>query len=382
MIDPQARFQRLMAVERVGPGGVARLADARAAILGVGVLGGAIAQQSVALFGGVVLVDCGCVEPANIGAQGFQEIDEGLPKVAARARALQPCNRACRIETVRADIRDLGYGALGNLDLLFVALDSRSARVVANQLALRRSFCMIDCAVDGSGRYLVGRVAAYGPGGACYLCPRDAADLADIAREGAAGCPGWSWGRSADDGAPTRSIPSLGAAVAGIAVTWALRMLLGGAADVAGRELLMDLDRDTFSVRNLRRNPRCLADHRAFSPVSATRGTVRRTFDEAAVSVGRPVVLELQRRGVACAIRCPDCLRERRPYRLIDAVTPAEGACECGGVLQPVAGLVLDHFGLEEAAPFLSATWDQLGLPAADVVVARGPKGEIDLCLT
>src|ERR1019366_748336 len=134
---------------------------------------------------------------------------------------------------------------------------------------------------------------AHGPGGACYLCPRDAADLADIAREGAAGCPGWSWGRGGKDGAPTRSIPSLGAAVAGIAVTWGLRMLLSGVADVAGRELLMDLDRDTFSVRTLRRNPHCLADHRAFSPVSATRGTVRRTFHEAAESVSWPVVLEL-----------------------------------------------------------------------------------------
>jgi hypothetical protein len=179
----------------------------------------------------------------------------------------------------------------------------------------------------------------------------------------------------------TRPIPSLGAAVAGIAFTWGLRMLLSGAADVAGRELLMDLDRDTFSVRNLRRNPRCLADHRAFSPVSATRGTVQRTFLETAESVGRPVVLELQRRGVACAIRCPDCLRERLPFKLIDAITPAEGTCDCGGIMQPVAGMVLDRFGLVQAEPFPSATWDQLGLPAADVVVARGPKGEIDLCL-
>jgi molybdopterin/thiamine biosynthesis adenylyltransferase len=381
MIDHETRFERLMAVERVGPAGVARLGRARAAIFGAGVLGGAIAQQVVALFGNVVLVDRGRVEPANVGAQGFQEIDEGLPKVAARARALQPRNRSCKIETVHADIRDLGYGALGDLDLLFVALDSRPARVIANQLALRRSYCLIDCAVDGSGRALIGRVAAHGPGGACYLCPRDAADLAAIAREGGAGCPVWSWDRVGEDGAPTRSIPSLGAAVAGIAVTWGLRMLLSGAADVAGRELLMDLDRDTFSVRRLRRNPRCLADHRAFSPRPATRGTVRRTFDEAAESIGRPVVLELQRRGVACAIRCPDCLRERLPFKLIDAIAPSEGACDCGGIMQPVAGMVLDRFGLEQAEPFLSATWDHLGLPAADVVVARGPKGEIDLCL-
>ena len=49
--------------------------------------------------------------------------------------------------------------------------------------------------------------------------------------------------------------------------------------------------------------------------------------------------------------------------------------------MQPVAGLVLDTVGLEQAEPFLSRTWDQLGLPAADVVVARGPKGEADLCL-
>jgi molybdopterin/thiamine biosynthesis adenylyltransferase len=381
MMDSQARFERLIAVERVGPEGVARLQRARVAVLGVGAIGVWIAQQLVDVCGNVVLVDRGLVEPVNVGAQGFQEIDEGLPKVAARARALRPRNRSCKIETVHADIRRLGFGALGELDLVFVALDSRSARVIASQLALRGSYSAIDCAVDGSGRSLVARVAAYGPGGACYVCPRDAGDLADIMREGGAGCPVWSWGQAGEAGAPTLSIPSLGAAVAGIAVTWGLRMLLTGAADVADRELLMDLDRDTFSVRKLRRNPLCLANHRPFSLVPAARGTVERTLREAAGPVGEPVVLELQRRGVACAIRCPDCLQERRPYKLLDAISPLEGTCGCGGVMQPVAGLVLDAFGLEQAEPFLSCTWDRLGLPAADVVVARGPKGEVDLCL-
>jgi len=379
-MDARARFARLIAVDRVGPTGVTRIWRARTAILGLGLLGGWIAQQMVDVCRNVVLVDKGKVEPENVGAQGFQEIDEGLSKVAARARALQPRNRSCAIETVHADIRDLGYGALGALDLIFVALDSRSARVTASQLALRGSYSLIDCAVDGSGRSLVGRVAAYGPGGACYLCPRDAGDLADIMREGGAGCPAWAWGR-AGGAAPTFSLPSLGAAVAGVAVTWGLRMLLGGADTVAGRELLMDLDQDTFSVRKLPRNPRCLADHRAFSPVPAARGTVGQTFRDAAESAGAPLVLEIQRRGVACAIRCPECAQERQPYKLLDAIAPSAGACDCGGVMQPVAGQVLDCFGIEQAGPFLSRTWDELGLPAADVVVARGPKGAVDLCL-
>ena len=92
-------------------------------------------------------------------------------------------------------------------------------RMLPNLLAQRRSYGTIDCAVDGSGRWMVGRVAAYGPGGACYLCPRDAGEMAAIMREGSAGCPAWSWGRSAGDAAPTLSLPSVGAAVAGIAVT-------------------------------------------------------------------------------------------------------------------------------------------------------------------
>ena len=379
-MHPAAGWERLLAVERVGQAGIDKLARARAGVAGVGMLGGLIARPLVELFGSVLLVDRGLVEPANIRAQGFQEIDEGLPKAAARASALRPWNPSCKIEIIHADIGDLGKSALGALDLLFVAFDSRPARVAANELALRRSYPWIDCAVDGSGRSLIGRVAAYAPGGACYMCPRDSADLAAIMREGSAGCPAWSWGRAEETGEPTRSLPGLGAAVAGIAVAWGLRMFLDGAAGVAGRELLMDLDHDTFSVRRLSRNPRCLADHRAFSPVPAARGTVRQTFYEAAAAVGAPVVLVLQRRGVACAIRCPACLQERRPYKLLDAITPAEGTCGCGAIMQPVAGSVLDAFGIESAEPFLSRTWDQLGLPAYDVVVARGPEGGVDLC--
>ena len=368
-----------MAMDRVGPQGLAVLTRARAAVFGVGVIGGYIARLLAEIFACIVLVDRGYVESANIGGQGFQEADRACPRSWPAGACPAGFNRDCQVETIHADIRDLGFGALGKLDLLFVALDSRSSRVTANQIALGSAYPWIDSAVDGSGRSLVGRVAAYGPGGACYLCPRDAAELAVIMREGHQGCPGWSWGRGGDDAPPTLSLPSLGAAVAGVAVTWGLRMLLG--ADVAGRELLMDLDHNSFSMRGLPRNPRCLADHRAFQCAAAVRGTIQQTFKEAAGALGGPVELALQRRGIACVIRCPDCGREQRPYKILSAISPAEGACICGGVMQPVAGHVLDRFTLEQATPFLSRTWDDLGLPAADVVVARGPNGEVDLCL-
>ena len=373
--------ERLMAVDRVGPQGVARLAAAGVAIFGVGAIGWWLAQLLVSLFGRVILLDRGVVEPANLGVQGFQEIDLGLSKVSARRRALQHLNRDCRIDIFHGDVRDLGLGAFGHVDLAFVAFDSRAARVVANQFMLRRALPWIDLAVDGSGRSLIGRAAAHAPDGGCYLCSRDAADLAAIMRENSAGCPAWSWGRAGEVESPTRSIPSLAAAVAGIGVTMGVRMFLDGPADVAGREVLIDLGRDAHSLHRLRRNPNCLADHRAFRLTPAARATVWQTFRDAAAIVGEPVSLELQRRGIAGAIRCPECRQERRPYKLLDAIAPGEGECACGTVMQPVAGLVLDSFTIEQAAPFLSHTWDQLGLPPADVVVARGPEREADLCL-
>lgn len=382
VIGVEAGFARLAAAPRVGTGGLARLRGSGAAVFGIGAAGGRIAELAAGVFGRVVLLDRGRVEPENLVVQCFAESEIGKPKAAARAVTLAARNPFCAIEAVNADIRDLGFGALGEIAVVFMAFDSRSARVVSNDLALARSWPMVDCAVDGSGRSLIGRVSAYAPGGACYVCCRDSAELAEIAREGGAACPAWSWDRSGENGPPTLSLPAVGAAAAAIAVAWAIRLVLEGPSGVADRELLLDLDRNVFSVHELRRNQRCLADHRALSFVPANRGTVSQTFDEAAELAGEPVTLTVRRRGVACAIRCPACLQERRPYRLLDAITPAEGRCACGGVMVPVAGRVVDRFDRSLAAPFLGRAWDELGLPAADVVVADGPRGEIGLCLT
>jgi len=180
------RYARLKEHPRIGAAGLAVLRRAKAAVIGVGNIGGCLAQQLVQAGVNLVLVDRDVVEEANLGSQGFTEEHVGLPKVDARTRWLGPLNPSCRIEPFHADIRRLGLGALRDVALVFSCLDGRASRVVVNAIATRLGIPWVDGALDGSGQRLFGRVAAYDPRDAesgCYLCPYDADGVAHIARE-------------------------------------------------------------------------------------------------------------------------------------------------------------------------------------------------------
>jgi molybdopterin/thiamine biosynthesis adenylyltransferase len=378
------RFSRVAETRLIGPDGLAQIQSKTAAVLGVGNIGGQAAQHLVLLGTNLLLVDRDLVREENLGTQSFSEREHlGLPKVVARARSLGPLNPACRIETVHADIRHMGRGALGGADAIVCCLDSRSARVMVNELAMRLGVPWVDAALDGTGKTLFGRVAAYdprAPDAPCYLCPLDRESLRDIQREEApAGCPSWSWAES-EAPTPTRAVSALGGAIAAAAVVWTLKQLLGRS-DALGRELYLDLDEPRLSTHALKRNPRCVSDHRAFPrPYQEGRlhESVEETFSRAEAILGGAVRLELQGRSLARRLRCAACHSEKRPYRVLESMTAVRVSCACGGLMEPLASDLLDRFDREDAGEFVEKTWARLGLPRDDIVLAARE----DRCLT
>jgi adenylyltransferase/sulfurtransferase len=390
MMSLSQRYARLESQPRIGAAGLAALHSKRVAVLGVGNIGGHLAQHLALLGVTLVLVDKGVVEEANLGSQGFIEEHVGLPKVDARARWLGPLNPSCRIEPLHADIRRLGLGALRDVALMFSCLDSRASRVVVNAIATRLGIPWVDGALDGSGQRLFGRVAAYDPRDAqsgCYLCPYDAEGVADIAREiRTAGCSARWW--DVDDVAapPTLAVPALGAAVASIQSIWGLNLLLGWPDAVAGRELYFDLGHGRLSTHRLTRNARCVFDHRTYSLVPLGLGvddmTVEQTFAAAESRLNASVTLTLQHRDLVTRLRCPTCAAERQPYRIVEVIAEPDATCACGAAMEPVASDLLDRFGRAEAAGFTQRTWAEIGLPPADVVVASDGEQELHLLLS
>ena len=384
------RYARIDAVPWIGEDGRARLRNATAAVLGAGNIGGQLAHHLVLLGIRVVLVDRDVVETVNLGTQSFTEDQLGLPKAEARARWLGPLNPSCRIEPVHADIRQLGLGALRECSVFFSCLDSRPARVIVNEMATRLGIPWVDGALDGSGRTMFARVAAYDPRwpeAACYLCPHDAASLRQMVEESSAtnGCQSLWWDQAKELSPPTLAISALGAMVASIQAVWGLKILLGRGEEVAGKEVYFNPDHDAMSTQRLRRNPRCLFDHRRYEltplALDAEEATLERTFDEAERRLGGPVTLLLPRRMIIKRICCPDCGAERLPFRVPEALTAAELTCNCGGAMRPSPADLLDRFGRAEVSDFLKRTWAGAGLPAAEVVVATSGESELHLLL-
>ena len=390
MLREQEKFSRVARIPWIGKQGLARLQASTAAVLGVGNIGGQVAQHLALLGMNLVLVDRDVVKTENLGTQGFAAKGHvGLPKVVARRRFLSSLNPSCRIETIHADIRSLGLGALRKADVLFCCLDSRAARVAVNEIAMRLGICWVDTAVDGSGTMLFGRVAAYDTisrASACYLCPHDGKSLLEIMNKGAPqGCPVWRWDTQEEVGEPTLAISPLGGAVASVAVITGLELLLGRGSRVVSRELYLDLDHFVFSTHVVKRNPRCICDHRVFvlTPLEGERRlSVADTIRWARRKLGGEVVLQLQHRSVTSRIRCPACSREKEPFRILESLGRKEATCRCGRVMQPLATGLLDRFTWDQAGGFLHKSWKELGLPAEDVVVASSGNAELALLVS
>src|SRR5213594_1770416 len=84
MMTKKDRYSRIEQVEMIGPEGLATLHRSTAAVLGVGNIGGWVAQHLVMAGVGVILLDKDTVHEENLGTQGFIGDHLGLPKVEAR----------------------------------------------------------------------------------------------------------------------------------------------------------------------------------------------------------------------------------------------------------------------------------------------------------
>jgi molybdopterin/thiamine biosynthesis adenylyltransferase len=387
MMSVHERYARLDALPSIGAAGMAALRRQRVAVLGVGNIGGQLAQHLVLLGINVVLVDRDVVVEANLGTQGFTEHQIGRAKTTARAEWLSPLNPTCRIEPLHADIRRLGLGALRETSLLFACLDS--SRMLVNEIAMRLGVPWIDGALDGSGKSYFGRVACYDPRrneSACYLCPHDSASLREISNQASTskGCSARWWDGDDHSLTPTIALSALGGAVASMQAIWGLKVLLGNAEEVAGKEVYFDLGRQRLSTQRLRRNPKCLLDHRTWllTPLrnDSKSATVAQTFAFAEVALGNDVALQLLRRSIVTSTRCAHCAAEKRPFRALDAIDGV-ALCTCGGEMHLTATDLLERFDRREAEPFLDRTWEEIGIPPADVIVAKGGYKELHILL-
>lgn len=356
---------------------LARLQRARVAIIGLGVLGGQVSYHLGLLGVGQLLIDCGRVDPENLGNQGFPVGALGEPKCVARARQIRALNPDCAVETRACRVEDLGLAALAAVDLVVTGLDSRASRARVNEMAWRWGLPWVDAAVDGTGRMLRGTVSVYDPRqtvSPCYLCPLNAADLAAIGHEGRGpGCPN-PLRPDVPVTPPTLQASAFGALVAAVQALWVTRMLLGRGADLVGHQLVVEADATPRTrLLTLERNRRCLFDHQTLPPPKLAPGeTVGDLLAAASADLGTvPEELLFHGRTLITGLACSTCGSTRDVVRVAGTFGDEEVRCRCRPGAEMAPAGASESLRRADAERLACATWNDLGIPCAEVVTAR-----------
>ncbi|MHA6346516.1 HesA/MoeB/ThiF family protein [Roseivivax sp. CAU 1761] len=151
-----SRYARQVAVPGFGAAGQARLAGARALVVGAGGLAAPLLQQLAgAGIGHLRLVDPDRVETGNLHRQTlFRMADLGRPKVAAAAAALAGLNPETLVEPVAAALRPGNAADLArDADLVIDCADSFAASYILSDLCHATARPLVSASATGVAGY-------------------------------------------------------------------------------------------------------------------------------------------------------------------------------------------------------------------------------------
>ncbi len=254
-----ARFARLRETPTLQGGAFSRWHASRITVIGAGNLGSRFAPEAVRSGSFVLIVD---PDQGRLENLGTQNVREGMPKVEAVRLACDAIFPG-RAEALAVDIRHVGIGKLSEMDVLVDATDDPALTLPLAEISNGLGIPLLRMALDGTGQRELGRVAVSHAGGghACACCGYTLDDLTGSSGKLANArqpCPGTATSRRQ----PTLAGGALGAAIAGIALIQAQRLVSGNGAELSfGHELVLDLSApQLFSIR-LPRCEDCVTGH-------------------------------------------------------------------------------------------------------------------------
>ena len=221
------RYSRQTLFRGIGPAGQQKLAAAKVAIVGCGATGSAAAALLArAGVGTLRIIDRDYVEPSNLQRQSlFDEADaaESLPKAVAAARKIATFNSQIVVQPKVDDLIPANIDSLlQGMDLILDGTDNFETRYLVNDYAVAHTRAWIYCAAVGSYAVTLNVV----PGrSACLACifpdsPRGMVETCET----------------------SGILNSAVNLVASIAVTEALKLLVGGPQAPELRRTLLSFD--------------------------------------------------------------------------------------------------------------------------------------------
>jgi molybdopterin-synthase adenylyltransferase len=151
----EERYSRQILFQGIGADGQHRLAAGRAAVVGCGATGSALASLLARAGVGILrIIDRDYVEPSNLQRQSlFDESDaaESLPKAVAAARKIAAFNSEIAIEPRVEDVVPRNIEALlEGVDVILDGTDNFETRYLVNDYAVKKSKPWVYAAAVGS----------------------------------------------------------------------------------------------------------------------------------------------------------------------------------------------------------------------------------------
>jgi molybdopterin/thiamine biosynthesis adenylyltransferase len=349
-----------------------KLARAKVLVVGAGALGNEIVKNLALLgVGNVLIADMDRIENSNLSRSIlYRAEDNGRFKAEAAAEAARniwpQINSHAFVGNV---VYDLGMGVYRWADVVLGGLDNREARLAINRNCWRVNRPWIDGAIE----QIQGTARVFAPdsGGKdaapCYECTMSDTDWKLL--QNRRSCNLLS--RPEMEAGKTPTTPTISSIIAGIQCQEAVK-LIHGLDTIRGKGFVFDgRTTDSYQIEYQRKS-NCYSHEtlRTIIPLEAGVATitVRQLLDEAQRLLGPQAELELGR-DMLEKLRCPHCGKEEELFASLGKVPAAKADCPyCGEAHREV----VTFYKIRGTESFLDRTLEEIGVPAFDILIARG----------
>ncbi len=360
----------------------AKLARAKVLVIGAGALGNEIIKNLVLLgVGNILIADKDTIENSNLSRSVlYRKADNGKFKAEVAAAAAQEIYPDLHVHSFVGDIvNDLGLGVYRWADVIIGGLDNREARLAINRNAWKVNRPWIDGAIeqiDGVARVFV-------PDGPCYECTMSKRDW-DLIRHRRS-CNLLT--RAEMERGKTPTTPTVSSIIAGVQTQEAVKVLHGlpvisgkgwvfngltaevyqteyqRKADCYSHDTLdeiisLDASAETLTARELLK---IVADYFDASTPVAVRP------DSASMKSTPSIPIEIARE-ILHKLVCNKCKTEKLLFASPGSVKAGQEVCPTCGTEREV----VTFSKIRGDENFLDRTLAQIGVPAFDILIARG----------
>ncbi len=364
----EGRFARLEAIEWWDQ---ELVSAARVLVIGAGALGNEVIKNLALLgVGHLTIADMDRVELSNLSRSIlFREADAGCGKAECAARAARQIYPGVKVRACEGNVlAELGFGHFRWAHVVIGALDNREARVFVNSACARVGRPWF----DGGIEVLQGIVRGFAPPRtACYECTMSQVDWDLLNKRRSCSL----LARRALEQRGTPTTPTTASIIGAMQAAEAIK-LLHGLDSLAGSGFVFE----GFGHGSYRINYPISPDCPWHEPAAAIESIdwlhsdtpLEQLWTEAERRLGRVDAIDLGREIVE-RLECPQCGHSQACLQAAEKVRAEALVCSgCGAECAPVF-----LHSIIASSPLLQKTARQIGLPAWEVVWARGG----DTCL-